>query len=700
MSNQHDEPAPLDTDIAIVGMAGRFAGARSIDEYWNNLRDGVESLTTFTESELVAAGVSAEDLADPNYVPVGAVLPGMEDFDARFFGFSPREASIMDPQHRHFLEIAWSALENAGHMPDTFDGLIGVFGGSGHNAYMPYNLLTNPKLMQQVGFFLVRHTGNDKDFLTTRVSYLLNLRGPSVNVQTACSTSLVAIHMGVQSLLNGECDMALAGGVTIEMPHHRGYHYRENEILSPDGHCRAFDAASKGTVFGSGVGVVVLRRLADAIADGDHIHAVIKGSAVNNDGSQKVGYMAPSVDGQAHAIAEALAIANVPADSIGYVAAHGTGTPVGDPIEVAALTQAYRQSTDKTGFCALGSVKANIGHTDTAAGVASLIAVAKALQAGEIPPLLHFKSGNPACDFESTPFYLNAERIAWTPRPGVPRRAGVSSLGVGGTNAHIVLEQAPPRRPSSPPTRRFQVLAQSARSMKSLDAASVMLAEHFKAHPQIDLADAAYTLQVGRQPMPVRRVVVADSTASATQNLLATQNAATDTASEVPRSVAFLFAGGGAQYPNMGADLYRSEPVYRAVVDECLSILRSRLNLDLKPLLYPAAGAETSAAEQLQRPSLALPALFTAQLAQARLWQSWGIEPTAMIGHSMGEYTAAHLAGVFSLADALTLVELRGRLFETLPEGAMLSVPLAEADLLPLLPPCAAASSAVRRASA
>jgi acyl transferase domain-containing protein/thioesterase domain-containing protein/acyl carrier protein len=687
MSTHHDEPAALDTDIAIIGMAGRFAGARSIDEYWNNLRNGVESLTTFTENELAAGGVSAEDLADPNYVPVGAVLPDMEDFDARFFGFSPREASIMDPQHRHFLETAWSALENAGHVPDTFGGLIGVFGGSGHNAYMPYNLLTNPKLMQQVGFFLVRHTGNDKDFLTTRVSYLLNLRGPSVNVQTACSTSLVAVHLGVQSLLNGECDMALAGGVTIEMPHRHGYVFRENEILSPDGHCRAFDAASKGTVFGSGVGVVVLRRLADAIADGDHIHAVIKGSAVNNDGSQKVGYMAPSVDGQAQAIAEALAIANVPADSIGYVAAHGTGTPVGDPIEVAALTQAYRQSTDKTGYCALGSVKANIGHTDTAAGVASLIAVAKALQAAEIPPLLHFKNGNPACDFERTPFFVNAERIAWTPPPGVPRRAGVSSLGVGGTNAHIVLEQAPPRRPSSPPTRRFQVLAQSARSMKSLDAASVALGEHFKAHPQIDLADAAYTLQVGRQPMAVRRIVVADSTASAAQALLDKQYAATETASELPRSVAFLFAGGGAQYPNMGADLYRSEPVYRAVVDECLSILRTRLSLDLKPLLYPPAGAEGSAAEQLQRPSLALPALFTAQLAQARLWQSWGIEPAAMIGHSMGEYTAAHLAGVFSLADALTLVELRGRLFETLPEGAMLSVPLAEADLLPLLTP-------------
>jgi acyl transferase domain-containing protein/thioesterase domain-containing protein/acyl carrier protein len=685
MSSQ-DDHQPLDTDIAVVGMAGRFAGARSIDEYWNNLRNGVESLSPFTEAELTAAGVNPAEFADPNYVKVGAVLPDMEEFDAKFFGFSPREASIMDPQHRHFLEVAWEALENAGHVPEKFGGSIGIFGGSGHNAYMPLNLMSNPKLMASVGFFLVRHTGNDKDFLTTRVSYLLNLRGPSVNVQTACSTSLVAIHSGVQSLLNGECDMALAGGVTIELPHRHGYLYRENEILSPDGHCRAFDAASKGTVFGSGAGVVVLRRLADAMADGDHIHAVIKGSAVNNDGSQKVGYMAPSVDGQAQAIAEAMAIANVSPETITYVSAHGTGTPVGDPIEVAALTQAYRQGTDKTGYCALGSVKTNIGHTDTAAGVASFIAVAKAMQAGEIPPLLHFKSGNPACDFERTPFYLNAERIAWTPPQGVPRRAGVSSLGVGGTNAHIVVEQAPPRGPSSAPTRRLQVLVQSARSMKSLDAGSQTLAGFFKSQPEVNFADAAYTLQVGRQAMQLRRVVVAENSADASTALLDAERVITETAADVPRSVAFMFAGGGAQHPNMGRGLYDSEPVYRRAVDECLAILQLRLKLDLKPLLFPAAGQEDAASAQLQRPSLALPALLTTQYAQAKLWQSWGVEPNAMIGHSMGEYTAAHLAGVFSLADALTLVELRGRLFETLPEGAMLSVPLPEAELLPLLP--------------
>ncbi len=672
----------LDTDIAVVGMAGRFAGARHVVEFWNNIRDGVESLTRFTEEELLAAGVDPADLADPNYVPVGAVLPDMECFDAKFFGFSPREASIMDPQHRHFLEVSWEALENAGHVPENFKGSIGVFGGSGHNAYMPYNLLSNPQLMRQVGFFLVRHTGNDKDFLTTRVSYLLNLKGPSINVQTACSTSLVAIHLGVQSLLNRECDMALAGGVTIEMPHRHGYIYRESEILSPDGHCHAFDADSKGTVFGSGAGVVVLRRLQDAIADGDHIHAIIKGSAINNDGALKVGYMAPSVDGQAQAIAEALAIADVSADTITYVEAHGTGTPVGDPIEVSALTQAFRQSTDKVGYCGIGSVKSNIGHTDTAAGVANFLKVAMALQHKQLPPSLFFEKNNPACDFESSPFYVNHKLKAWTPPAGVPRRAGISSLGVGGTNAHVVLQEAPARNPSGP-SRKHQLIVQSAKSLTSLDAGSQALADHFQSQPHINVADAAYTLRVGRQAMKQRRVVVVQSAADAASALQAKEatRVFTDVGSEDPRSVAFMFAGGGAQHPNMGLDLYREEPIFKAAIDECLALCLSKLGCDLRPVLYPPQGHEEAAAKQLERPSLALPALLTVQVAQARLLMAWGVQPAALIGHSMGEYTAAHLAGVFTLEEALTLVELRGRLFESLPEGAMLSVPMSEDEI-------------------
>ncbi len=688
MSDQFDDGG-FDTDIAVVGMAGRFAGARNMAEYWRNLRDGVEGLSTFTEDELLAAGVDPGLLADPAYVRRGAVLPDMEQFDAGFFGLNLREASIMDPQHRHFLECTWEALESAGHVPESFQGSIGVFAGSGHNAYMPYNLMTNPKLMASVGFFLVRHTGNDKDFMTTRVSYALNLKGPSVNVQTACSTSLVAIHSGVQSLLNRECDMALAGGVTIELPHRRGYLYEEGEILSPDGHCHAFDASSKGTVFGSGVGVVALRRLSDALADGDHIHAVIKGSAVNNDGSGKVGYLAPSVDGHAQAVAEALAIANVSPDTVTYIEAHGTGTPVGDPIEIAALSQAFRQGTDRVGFCGIGSVKTSIGHTDTAAGVASFMKVALALQHGQLPATLNFTAPNPACEFERSPFYINSQLTPWTPPAGVPRRAGVSSLGVGGTNAHVILEQAPVVQPSGP-SRPYQLIVQSAKTVSALDAGAQALADHLDGHPQLSLADAAYTLRVGRQAMKHRRVVAVQDAADASAVLRAMdpKRVFTETAEDgATRSVAYMFAGGGAQYPNMGAGLYDSEPVFRAAVDECLDILTTRVKTDIRGLLFPAPGTEAQAAIELERPSLALPALLTIQYAQAKLWMSWGLAPTAMIGHSMGEYTAAHLAGVFSLADALTLVELRGRLFETLPEGGMLSVPLSEDELRPYMPP-------------
>lgn len=677
----------FDTDIAVVGMAGRFPGARNTAEFWRNLRDGVESVVRFTDEQLLAAGVDPMALADPNYVKAGAVLPDMEGFDAPFFGFSPREASVMDPQHRHFLECAWEALEDAGHVPSRFDGSIGVFGGSGHNAYMPYNLLTNPKLMASMGFFLVRHTGNDKDFLTTRVSYLLDLKGPSVNVQTACSTSLVAMHMGVQSLLARECDMALAGGVTIELPHRHGYLYREGEILSPDGHCRSFDAQSEGTVFGSGVGIVVLRRLADALADGDHIHCVIKGSAINNDGSGKVGYLAPSVDGQAQAIAEALAIANVSADTISYVEAHGTGTPVGDPIEIAALTQAFRQSSDAAGYCGIGSVKSNIGHTDTAAGVAGVIKVAMALQHRELPPSLHFGAPNPACELDGSPFTVNATLTAWTPPPGVPRRAGISSLGVGGTNAHIVVEEAPPAEPSGA-ARSHQLLLLSAKTPAALDRATAALAEYLQDHVSTDLADAAYTLQVGRQAMKHRRALVVRDAADAASALSANdpQRITTHAGGDRPRGVVFMFAGGGAQYPNMGADLYRNEVVFRDAVDECLTLLARHSPLDFRAALMPPTGEELDASALLQRPALALPLLLTVQIAQARLWMSWGLDPAAMIGHSMGEYTAAHLAGVFSLDDALALVALRGRLFETLPEGGMLSVQMPADDLSALMP--------------
>ncbi|MAT96289.1 MAG: hypothetical protein CL608_04030 [Anaerolineaceae bacterium] len=685
MSNQDILDALEGTEIAVVGMAGRFPGAQDIETYWRNLRDGVESITFYTDEELREAGVPEALLRHPNYVKSGAPLDDMDKFDASFFGFGPRDAAIMDPQHRNFLEVAWTALEHAGYDPERFDGAIGVFGGSGHNAYMPYNLLTNPELVASVGFFLLRHTGNDKDFLTTRVSYLMNLRGPSVNVQTACSTSLVAIHMASQSLLSGECDMALAGGVTIEMPHRQGYLFQDGEILSSDGHCRSFDADSDGTIFGSGVGVVTLRRLADAIEDGDTIHAIIRGSAVNNDGSGKVNYLAPSVDGQASAIAEAIALANIDADTIDYVEAHGTGTRIGDPIEVTALTQAFRQTTDKKQFSGLGSVKTNIGHLDTAAGVAAFIKVVQSLKHKQIPASLNYKAPNPMLNLEDSPFFVNHELREW-PQDESPRRAGISSLGVGGTNAHVVVEEAPELEPSSD-SRDWQLLQLSAKTSSALDAASQNLATFLQENPDVSLADVAYTLQVGRQPMPYRRIVAVQDAADAAEALTSgnRQRVISQQASDAEPSVVFMFPGGGAQYPNMGLGLYEAEPVYREVIDECLDLVRPYLNTDLRQLMFPTDETLENAAEELKRPSRNLPAIFMTEYALAQLWRSWGIEPAAMTGHSMGEYTAACLAGVLSLKDALFIVTLRGKLFETLPEGGMVSVPLTEEALQPYL---------------
>ena len=685
MSNQEILDALEGTEIAVVGMAGRFPGAQDIETYWRNLRDGVESVTFYTDEELRAAGVPEALLRQPSYIKSGAPLDDMEKFDASFFGFGPRDAAIMDPQHRNFIEMAWTALEHAGYDPERFDGAIGVFGGSGHNAYMPYNLLTNPDLVASVGFFLLRHTGNDKDFLTTRVSYLMNLRGPSVNVQTACSTSLVAIHMASQSLLSGECDIALAGGVTIEMPHRQGYIYQDGEILSSDGHCRSFDADSDGTIFGSGVGVVTLRRLADAIEDGDTIHAVIKGSAVNNDGSGKVNYLAPSVDGQASAIAEAIALANIDASTIDYVEAHGTGTRIGDPIEVTALTQAFRQTTEQKQFCGLGSVKTNIGHLDTAAGAAAFIKVVQSLKHKQIPASLNYKSPNPMLNLEDSPFFVNHELREWA-KSDSPRRAGVSSLGVGGTNAHIVLEEAPELEPSSD-SRSWKLLQLSAKTGSALDVASQNLAAFLRENPEMSLADVAYTLQVGRQPMTQRRIVAVRDAIDAADVLESgnRQRVISQQASDAAPSVVFMFPGGGAQYPNMGRDLYEAEPVYKQAIDDCLALVRPYLDTDLRLLMFPTDDNLEQAAEELQRPSLNLPAIFMTEYALAQLWLSWGIEPAAMTGHSMGEYTAACLAGVLSLKDALFIVTLRGKLFETLPDGGMVSVPMTEEALQPYL---------------
>lgn len=675
-----DSPLPhelSDTDIAIVGMAAHLPGAADIQTYWKNLRDGIESIRELTESDLLAAGETPARMAKPNYVPVAAVLDGFEGFDADFFGFSPKEAAILDPQHRHFLEVAWEALENAGHPPESFAGPIGVWAGCGMGSYFYFNLCSNRDLVDQTGMFLLRHTGNDKDFLATRVSHILDLKGPSINVQTACSTSLVAVHYASQALLNGECDMALAGGVTIELPHARGYLYTEGEILSPDGHCHAFDHRAQGTVFGSGAGCVVLRRAKDAVRDGDHIWAIIKGSAVNNDGAAKAGYLAPSVDGQARCIAEAQAIAGVTADSVSYVECHGTGTYLGDPIEVAALTAAFRETTAAVASCRIGSVKTNIGHLDTAAGVASLIKVALSLHHRELPPSLGYEAPNPSIDFETSPFQVNDRLVAWQ---GSVLRAGVNSLGVGGTNAHVVLEQAPFRAPSGESDWPFQPLVLSARSKGALDAAGIRLAAHLRAHPEQPLPDVAWTLKEGRRAFDKRRVLVADSHDQAAALLEGADPRRVfshDWLGDNPE-VVFMFPGGGAQYAGMARDLYQTEPVFADWMDRGLAVLEPKLDYDIRALWLPPAGGEAAANEALKKPSVQLPLIMIAEFALAKLFESWGVIPSALVGHSMGENTAAALAGVMSFEDCIGLVHLRGTLFDTVPPGGMLSVPLSQ----------------------
>ena len=670
--------------IAVVGMAGRFPGARNLTEFWRNLRDGVESISILRDDQLIAAGATVAELKDPDYVRAAAILEDVDRFDAAFFGLSPRDAAIMDPQHRHFLECAWEALENAGWSVDEFAGRVGVYAGSGMNSYLIHNLLANSELVANAGLFLLKQTGNDKDVLASRVSYQLNLTGPSLAVQTACSTSLVAIHLACQSLLNHECDMALAGGVTIEIPHGLGYLYREGEILSRDGHCRSFDAASSGTVFGSGLGIVVLRRLEDAIKDGDFIHSVIRGTAINNDGARKVSYLAPSVAGQAEAIVEALAVADVDADAISYIETHGTGTTVGDPIEIAALTRAFRTTTGRDGFCAIGTLKTNMGHLDAAAGVAGFIKTVLALEHKEIPPSLNFSKPNPLIDFDRSPFYVNCKLRDWE-SDGQPRRAGVTSLGIGGTNAHAILEEAPIAAPPGP-SRPWQVLTLSAKTPAALDAMSRHLAEHLEEHSP-NLADVAFTGHLGRKSFRFRRAIICKGSIDAVDAIRrgAPRRVFSNSAGDNDRPLIFLCPGQGAQYLSMGRGLYDSEPVFGSTIDFCADYLRQFIGVDLRSVLFPSEVETGAAAELLNQTRLTQPALFAVEYAVAKLWASWGIEPTAMIGHSVGEFAAACIAGVFSLEAGLQIIAERGRLIQSMPAGSMTAVPLPESEVIPLL---------------
>ena len=665
---------PSETDVAIIGMAGHFPGAPDVDELWRRVRNGDDCLRDLSLGDLDDLGVRQVESTSPGYVRRAGVIDAVEDFDPAFFGIGPRDAAIMDPQHRHFLECAWEALEAGGVVPERFEGAIGVFAGCGMNTYLINNLLPNGQLLDQLGWFLLRHTGNDKDFLATTLSYRLDLRGPSVNVQTACSTSLVAVHLAVQSLLAMECDVALAGGSTIEVPHGVGYRYHEGEILSPDGYCRAFDARSQGTVLTSGAGVVALRRLADAWDARDPILAVVNGTAVNNDGARKVSYLAPSVDGHADVVKEALSVAGIGAREIQLLEAHGTGTPVGDPIEVAALTEAFRATTSDTGFCRLTSTKPNIGHLDTAAGVASLIKVVQALRHQTLPPIANHTEPSPLLDLDRTPFVLSGTATEW-PRTAI-RRAGVSSLGVGGTNAHVVVEEAPDRG-APPPTAPEQVLMLSGRDARAVAETAERLATHLETHADLELADVAHTLTARRRHHPTRRVVTATDRDGAINQLRQPNRVRTFDfeCSDTPPRITFLFPGGGSQYQGMATGLDERFSVFHDVMSDGIARVRELSDVDIGAFISgrsPAAG--------FNAPTVSLPAVFLTSLGLARQWMEWGIRPDALIGHSLGEYVAAHLAGVLTFDDAVKLVVCRASLMERVggDDTAMLVVPLGE----------------------
>ena len=676
---QTAEPSGL--EVAIIGMACRFPGAEDLHEYWRNLCAGVESIVTFSEKELDVAG-SSRTTQRNDYVAASGVLDSAEFFDAPFFGISPREAQIIDPQQRLLLECAWEALEHAGYDPDSYAGLIGLFAGVGSNAH-PFNLVADRDLFQSVGA-LAAAAGCDKDHATMRIAYKLNLRGPAVTVQTSCSTSLVAVNTACQALVSGSCDMALAGGASIRLPLRAGYVYEEGGILSPDGHCRAFDARANGTVPGSGAGFVVLKRLENALAERDHLFAVIRGFAINNDGAGKIGYTAPSVAGQASVIHTAHLMAGVKPEAISYVETHGTGTRLGDPIEIASLRQAFG------GFrspCAIGSVKTNIGHLDAAAGVAGLIKTVLALYHESIPPSLHFERPNPELGLEGSPLYVNTHLAPWN-RGALPRLAGVSSFGIGGTNAHVVLEEAPAQLRAAG-QRAWQLVLLSAKTEAALAGLTAKFVQHLRSMPTEEFADFSYTSQLGRRHFACRRAVTARDPRAAADALakppsLDAPGGAADTRSQ---RVMFMFPGQGTQYVNMTRELYDEEPVFARHVEECAGLLKPLLGLDIRCVLYPEPQNAAQAAQLLDRTDLTQPALFAVEYSLARLWMSWGITPWAMIGHSVGEFVAACLAEVFTLADALCAIALRGRNMQLMPAGAMLAVQLQEEEIQRRLSP-------------
>jgi len=686
-AQRHNYPAQDSSRdaVAVIGMVGRFPGAENLDKLWENLRNSVESISFFKPEEL-GPGIEEYLRNDPDYVRARGIIDGADRFDAPFFGISPLEAQVMDPQQRVFLELAYHALENAGYDPSRYKGLIGMFAGIGDNHYYTTNLLSHPDLLAMAGKLAVEY-GNEKDYIALRVAYLLDLRGPAISLNTACSTSLTTIDNAYNALLNFECDMALAGGIDISVPQKSGFLYQEGGTFSRDGHCRPFDADATGTMFCDGAGIVVLKRLADALADGDTIYAVVRGSAKNNNGARPASFLAPSEDGQAEVIAMAQARANVPVESIGYVEAHGTGTPVGDPIEFDALCKVFKAKTDRMQFCYLGSIKGNIGHPTNAAGVAGFMKAALVLHREEIPPMLHFKKPNPKIDFANSPFIV-ADRLISFPRGNEPRRTAVSSFGFGGTNVHMILEEAPPARSLTKP-RPLQLLLLSARTSSALNASTVSLAGHLQKAPEGSFADAAYTLQVGRKQLVQRRFVVAAEPREAVELLRQPHplRCGSKRCERRDPPVVFLFGGQGTQYVNMGQNLYQGEPLFRAIVDDCCEHLNPHLGRDLRELLYPRSGDEEAARLSLQETFFTQPSLFVIEYALARLWQSWGVQPAMMVGHSIGEFVAATLSGVWDLPEVLRIVALRGKLMQNQPRGSMLAVGSRAENVEKMLPP-------------
>jgi acyl transferase domain-containing protein len=712
--------------VAVIGMAGRFPKAKNIDEFWQNLENGIDCISFYENEELIESGCDPEAIKNHDYVKAKGEVEDVDMFDASFFGINPREAEVTDPQHRMLLECAWEALEHAGYDSGKFDGSIGVFAGKSMDYYLLLNVY--PRIRKEISAgSLQAAIGNDKDSLTTTISYRLNLTGPAITIQTSSSTSLVALCVACQSLLTYQCDIALTGGITAGPPIKSGYLYQEGNIWSPDGHCRPFDSRAKGFVSGSGMGLVVLKRLDEAILDGDNIWAVIKGFAVNNDGYNKVSYSAPSVDAQARVVAEAMAVADVHPETLQYIETHGTATNLGDPIEITALNQVFRHHTNKKHYCAIGSVKSNIGHLDNSAGIAGLIKVALSLKHKKIPASLHFENPNPKIDFENSPFFVNTQLKEWkantdTDGTPIPRRAGVTSLGMGGTNAHVILEEAPgesgsvgqwvsgphidvkggsPRPPLT--SREYQLILLSAKTETALETKTTQLLDYMKTHDHgndgLNLADTAYTLALGRRDFNHRRMILCQELEDAKTALEElTPGPVKDSLCDiVERPVVFMFSGQGAQYVNMGKGLYQKEPVFKQNMDKCAEILTPLLSIDPREVIYPGLhtppppghpsqeGKEEKSAEQLQQTWLTQPVLFMLEYSLAQLWIDWGIVPKGMIGHSIGEFTAACISGCMDLEDALTLVATRGRLMHQQEKGAMLSVGIDESQVKEML---------------